>query len=298
MLTRRFRPALPVDLRQTLAPLWAGRPDPTMRLQRDTALRASWTPEGPATLLVEIAEGECTASAWGDGADWVLTQAPALIGAHDSLDGFTPRDRLVERALRARPGLRIAASGRVADVLVPIVLAQKVTGLEAARAWIGMLHGWGEPAPGPHGLTLPPRPDVVAGKPTWAFARLGVERRRAETIQLACRRIDRLEEAATMSPADADARLTALPGLGPWTAALIRRNAFGDPDAVEVGDFHIPNMVAWALAGEPRGDDARMLELLEPYAGHRGRVVRLLGSVGTRAPAYGPRLAPRDLRRA
>jgi hypothetical protein len=62
---------------------------------------------------------------------------------------------------------------------------------------------------------------------------------------------------------------------------------------VSVGDFHIPNLVSWALAGEPRGSDARMLELLEPYRGRRALVVRLLELSGMRAPRYGPRLAPR-----
>jgi 3-methyladenine DNA glycosylase/8-oxoguanine DNA glycosylase len=71
--------------------------------------------------------------------------------------------------------------------------------------------------------------------------------------------------------------------------------AFGDPDAVSVGDFHIPNMVAWALAGEPRGIDERMLELLEPYRGQRGRVIRLLELAGFGAPRYGPRLSPRRI---
>jgi hypothetical protein len=37
-----------------------------------------------------------------------------------------------------------------------------------------------------------------------------------------------------------------------------------------------------------------MLELLEPYAGHRGRVIRLVGVSGEKAPRYGPR---RPLRR-
>lgn len=295
MLTRRFRSDLPIDLRHTLAPLWVGRPDPTMRLQGQAALRASRTPEGAATVLLELRGDECVATAWGPGSSWALQQAPALVGSHDSLDGFTPHDRLVERAHRQRPGLRIGATGLVADVLVPVILAQKVTGLGASRAWIGMLHRWGEPAPGPHDLKLPPPPEVLAGQPAWAYARFGVERRRAEVIRLACRRIDRLQEAASMPAADAEQRLTAVHGIGPWTAALVRRTAFGDADAVEVGDFHVPNTVTWALAGEPRGDDARMLELLERYAGHRGRVVRLLGSAGVRAPAYGPRMAPRDL---
>jgi 3-methyladenine DNA glycosylase/8-oxoguanine DNA glycosylase len=67
--------------------------------------------------------------------------------------------------------------------------------------------------------------------------------------------------------------------------------AFGDADAVSVGDYHLPNLVAYALAGEPRADDARMLELLEPYRGHRGRVIRLVMAGGRSPPRYGPRLA-------
>jgi hypothetical protein len=62
-----------------------------------------------------------------------------------------------------------------------------------------------------------------------------------------------------------------------------------------VGDFHLPNLVAWALAGEPRADDVRMLELLEPYRGQRGRVQRLLEASGMQAPRYGPRMAPRRI---
>ena len=64
---------------------------------------------------------------------------------------------------------------------------------------------------------------------------------------------------------------------------------------MSIGDFHIPNMVCWALAGEPRGTDERMLELLEPYRGQRGRVIRLLELCGVKAPRYGPRLATRRI---
>jgi 3-methyladenine DNA glycosylase/8-oxoguanine DNA glycosylase len=91
------------------------------------------------------------------------------------------------------------------------------------------------------------------------------------------------------------AALQAFPGIGPWTAAEVGLRAFGDPDAVSIGDFHLPNMVAFALAGEPRGTDERMLELLEPYRGHRGRVIRLLELGGTAAPRYGPRVSPRRI---
>jgi 3-methyladenine DNA glycosylase/8-oxoguanine DNA glycosylase len=91
--------------------------------------------------------------------------------------------------------------------------------------------------------------------------------------------------------------LQLFPGIGPWTAAEVARLALGDPDAVSVGDYHLPNLVAWTLAGEPRGTDERMLELLEPFRGHRGRVQRLLESGGAHAPRYGPRTEVRPIER-
>lgn len=103
-----------------------------------------------------------------------------------------------------------------------------------------------------------------------------------------------LREAAATAE-EAGRRLRSLPGIGPWTVAEVLRCAFGDPDAVSVGDFHIPNSVAWALAGEARANDERMLELLEPYRGQRGRVQRLLEVGRVLAPRYGPRMAPRNI---
>ena len=64
---------------------------------------------------------------------------------------------------------------------------------------------------------------------------------------------------------------------------------------MSVGDYHLPNLVAWALAREARGTDERMLELLEPYRGQRGRVIRLLEVAGVRAERHGPRYAGRRI---
>jgi 3-methyladenine DNA glycosylase/8-oxoguanine DNA glycosylase len=73
--------------------------------------------------------------------------------------------------------------------------------------------------------------------------------------------------------------------------------ALGDADAVSVGDYHLPHLTSWALAGEARGSDERMLELLEPYRGHRGRVLRLLTVSGLVVPRFGPRLPLRQIER-
>ena len=168
-------------------------------------------------------------------------------------------------------------------------------GAEARRAYRGIIDRWGEPAPGPFGLRLLPPPDTLARLPYEAFHPLGLERRRADLIRTVALRAARFEEIVDLPLPDAYRRLTALPGLGPWTAAEVALRALGDPDAVSVGDYHLPNMVAFAFTGERQGTDARMLELLEPYRGQRGRVIRLLEASGIRPPARGPRMATRSI---
>jgi 3-methyladenine DNA glycosylase/8-oxoguanine DNA glycosylase len=145
-------------------------------------------------------------------------------------------------------------------------------------------------------MRLPPPPATLAALPYYAYHPFGIEQRRAGLIRTVARAAERLEalvdEASSPGgdPARAYSVLRAFPGIGPWTAAEVGIRAFGDADAVSVGDFHLPTIVSWALAGEPGGTDERMLELLEPYRGQRGRVLRLLELSGVGGPS---RRAPR-----
>jgi 3-methyladenine DNA glycosylase/8-oxoguanine DNA glycosylase len=191
--------------------------------------------------------------------------------------------------------VRLTRALDVVRMLVAAILEQKVVGMEARRAWRRMTLDVSEPAPGEAGLVLPPDPSVVAELPYFRFHPWGVERRRAEVVRAVCARAASLEALAELPFNEARRRLEALPGVGPWTAAEVMRLAFGDPDAVSVGDFHLPDVVAWALAGEPRADDDRMLELLEPYRGQRGRVQRLLEASHIAPPAWGPRMEARSI---
>jgi 3-methyladenine DNA glycosylase/8-oxoguanine DNA glycosylase len=206
-------------------------------------------------------------------------------------------DRRIASLSRRRPGVRILRSGTVLDSLVAAILEQKVTGAEAHRAWRGLVRLHGESAPGPPelGLRVPPAPGALATLPYWSYHTLGVERHRAELIRAIARRAPTFEALVDLPFPVAYARLQAIPGIGPWTAAEVGVRALGDIDAVSVGDFHLPHLVAYALAGEPRATDGRMLELLEPYRGRRALVVRLLELSGVRAPRHGPRLAPRRI---
>ncbi len=293
MIERRVRLRGPLDLSETLGPLRHGAGDRTIRIGRRSAWWTTRTPDGAGSLRLDVVDDELQVRAWGDGAAWMADRARALVGEDDRPEALVARHPVIRDLQRRHPGLRLPRSGRVMHALVPSIFEQKVTGTEAFRAYAGLLRRYGAPAPGPVDLVLPPDPTTLAGLPYHAFHPLGVERRRADVVRRAATRHAWLESAP-----DADLagrRLTSLAGIGPWTAAEVLRSAFGDPDAVSVGDFHIPNSVAWALAGEPRGDDDRMLELLEPYRGQRGRVQRLLEVAGITAPRFGPRMAPRSI---
>jgi 3-methyladenine DNA glycosylase/8-oxoguanine DNA glycosylase len=194
--------------------------------------------------------------------------------------------------------LRIPKTKAVFEALTPAVIAQKVIGKEARRSYIALVDTLGRPAPGPMRLTIPPTATVLAQTPYWTFHQLGVERRRAEVLIRAARSAKRLEETVGMDIAAAHRRLEAFPGVGPWTAAQVAMVALGDADAVPVGDYHLAHAVGYALEGTPRSTDERMLELLDPYRGHRARVIRLIEVSGISAPRFGPRLPLRDIARS
>jgi 3-methyladenine DNA glycosylase/8-oxoguanine DNA glycosylase len=284
-----------VDPVLTLGELGKGPRDPTIRFERGVVWRALSTAEGPATTRLAPAADGWRASAWGPGAAAAVAAIPRLLGSEDDPAALAPpAGRLRDLVVRLA-GLRFGRTDAVWPALVPAICSQKVTAAQAHRAYFGIIRRWGEDAPGPAGLRLVPEPAVMAALPYYALHSVGLEQRRARTLILSAERAASLEEAVAMEPAAALARLRSVPGIGAWTAAEVARPAFGDPDAVSLGDFHVPDMVCWALAGEPRGDDERMLELLEPYRGQRARVVRLIEAGGVRPPKYGPRLAPQRI---
>jgi 3-methyladenine DNA glycosylase/8-oxoguanine DNA glycosylase len=278
-----------LDLERSLRPVRLGKHDPTVLLSRHVMVRASRTPLGPATMRVEHQGDRLEVEAWGEGADWALETAPAALGVLDDRTGFAPDHPVVADLHRRADGLRLPRTRRIVEALVPAILSQKVTGFEAKRSYRQVVERWGEPAPGPAALTLPPSPGVLAELGYYELHVVGVEKKRADTLKRACAHASRLEAAGDLPSTELRARLEAIPGIGAWTSAEVARLALGDADAVSVGDFHLKNLVAYTLAGEPRGTDERMLELLEPFAGHRGRVCLLIESAGISAPRYGPR---------
>jgi 3-methyladenine DNA glycosylase/8-oxoguanine DNA glycosylase len=301
-----------VDMRLTMVVHRRGPRDPAFRIDPAGAIwRTSLTPAGPGTLRLTAAPVPAPAgtpgsrqagtyvqaAAWGAGARWLLTRVPDLLGARDDPVAFQPQHPGLRKLAQRFSGLRISRTGRVFEALVPAVLEQKVVSIEAHRAWRLLLawHGLPAPGPAPAGMRVFPPPAVWRTIPSWDWHRAGAEAVRSRTIAGAAAVAGRLETAGLLPAAEADRMLRSLAGIGPWTSAEIRQRAAGDPDAVSVGDYHIPALVGWALAGVP-ADDAGMLELLAPYAGQRYRVTRLIELGGSGPPRRGPRMSVRDYR--
>ena len=293
----------PRSLRRTLSVHRMGSADPTTRLSDRAFLRATITPDGPGTVLIrwshdpadpaDPVESGIDAEAWGPGADWLLARVDQLIGATDRIGVFEHAHPAVERSLRLTRGGRIGASHTLYHHLLPTIIAQRITGGEAIRQWARLCDELGEPAPGPPELVttmrLPPSPATLYRRPAWWFHPLGIETKRARPLTEVARHAEKLWRWTEAGTDVAARKLQLLPGVGPWTIGSTLGPVLGDPDAVPVGDYHHPNTVAWALAGEPRADDDRMLELLEPYRGQRGRVLWALTTAAGSAPKFGPR---------
>lgn len=334
--SRTWQPGRPVDVAAVLGVHRRGFYDPAFQVALGssneydgTIWRGCRVGERPVTVRIRTRPplGAVEISAWaddddaddidevrvnalstGDALDAVLDAVPRWLGALDDPSGFEPQHPVLARAFRENPGVLVGRSDAVVEALVPAVLEQKVTGIEAYRGWSAVVRMFGALAPGvaangaaangpvPPGLRVPPADAQWARIPSWEWHRAGVGPQRSRTIVTATRAADRLVEAATLSSEEADRRLQAIPGVGVWTSAEVRQRSHGDADAVSVGDYGLPHVVSYALTGERRGSDERMLELLEPYRGHRHRACRLLLASGVMPPRRGPRAPVRDYR--
>ncbi|WIM86935.1 DNA-3-methyladenine glycosylase 2 family protein [Candidatus Mycobacterium wuenschmannii] len=289
-----------VTPRNTLFPLRWGPGDPCFQIGADGAIwRTSLLDSGSVTArITRAAPNAVDCTAWGSGADEFLDALPALLGADDDPSAFVPVDPIVVEAQRRAPHLRLGRTGRVLEALIPAVLEQRVQGKDAFRAWRVLVTKFGTPAPGPAParMRVPPAAEVWRRIPSWEFHRANVDPGRARTVVGCAQRAQSLERLASWPADKAREAMMSLPGVGIWTAAETAQRAFGDADALSVGDYHVPKMIGWTFLGRA-GTDDEMVELLEPMRPHRHRVVCLLYASGLAyEPRRGARLPLQDIR--
>jgi 3-methyladenine DNA glycosylase/8-oxoguanine DNA glycosylase len=278
----------PYDLGRTLLLGDLGRQNSTLqRPSEDELLRATWTPEGPASVHVRVQASAVEARAWGPGREWLLDALPLHLGLSDRPPRFADK---IGRLQRRLPGVRRGRALDVFDLVTSYVIRQRVAWRDAVATHVSILRAYAQPAPGPAQLRLPLSPEQWLSLTTADLAAHGLERKRAKTLLGLAARAERIRSFAALDPQEFVRKLESFTGVGPWTSAMVAGHGLGDDDAVPIGDYDIPSMISWFLVGEPRADDTRMLELLEPYRGHRFRVIHLLMGAGRHAPRFGPRI--------
>lgn len=293
----------PVNVALTLSTMRRGGADPTFRRDGPRIWRTSRMPTGPVTHAVQqLGPFDVRATAWGPGRTELLDGLTALVGIDDDPSGFVPAHPVLADGVRRHPGLRVPRTGRVLEALVPAIIEQKVLGIDAFASQRRLLQRFGEvpPGPAPDGMRVPPTAEQWAAIPSWEWHLAGVDPSRARAAQAAARLAPQLERLAAQNvhdPAAVHRGLRSIPGIGVWTAAEVGSRALGDADAVPFGDYHVAKDVGIGLLGRPV-DDAELAEVLEPWRGHRFRVVRLVGlSPLVRTERRGPRMARVDHRR-
>ncbi|MFD6390597.1 DNA-3-methyladenine glycosylase family protein [Nocardia sp. NPDC060259] len=299
-LSRTVRSTRPFDVGLTVVPLRRGGGDPCHHVDLDGAhWHASRMPSGVVTYrLTQDGRDGAHARAWGPGAEEFLAGLDRMLCLEEDLDDFAPGHPKLVEAHRVVPGLRMLRTGLVFESLVPAILEQKVHTKSSFASWRSLVREFGTKAPGPApaGLMVAPDAETWRRIPSWKYHRANVGPQRAQTIVRAARVADSIERTADLPPAEAAQRLRSLPGIGVWTVAETAQRAFGDADALSVGDYHLAAVVGWSLLGRPI-DDAEMIEYLEPLRPHRYRAVRLLALSGqARKPKFGPRTPITDHR--
>lgn len=239
-----------------------GGVDPTCRWDENLFVKAFWTPKGPCTLALRQSGEVVEAEAVGPGAPWCEERLPAMFAFPPQELGECAHKPLKELSRRLS-GLRFAPVPWPFDVGVAYIFQQRVQFREAMRCYRLLVERHGQAAPGPLPLRLAPSPEQ--------WLRIGSPRLQAEGMDE--KRAGTVMRLARLGLEFRPEQLAGLRGIGEWTLGSVKGYAFGDPDAVPVGDLHIPHIVCAYFGHHENAGDPLMLELLEPYKGVRFRVI-------------------------
>jgi len=225
---------------------------------------------------VEITILAVAPASTADDVAWAMTAARGLVALDDDPREFLAMAHLhpLVKELATRFDCHLDRAPTVFECFARAVIEQLVTTFEAKASIRRLFWKTGELVEGTE-LRAPPTPRAVLGVAPWQLHAMGIGSQRSRTLREGARRGAALERLRDVAPEIATQKIQSLPGVGPWTANLVARNALAWSDAVPVGDFHAPYVVSGALSGE-QGDDAAMLEALAPFRPHRARVVQLL----------------------
>jgi DNA-3-methyladenine glycosylase II len=196
----------------------------------------------------------------------VLSDESDLAAALAALAAADPRlARLI--AVAGRPALRRRPAGFAG--LCAIICAQQLSTASAAAIW-GRLAAAFDPL----------HHDAIRRARAPRLARIGLSRPKIKTLKAIGRAIARgdidLDALGRMSADDAHAALTALHGVGPWTADIYLLFCLGHADAWPAGDLALQEAARLAFALERRPAAKDMIALAEQWRPLRGVAAHVL----------------------
>ncbi|HTJ29911.1 MAG TPA: hypothetical protein VL346_05400 [Acidobacteriaceae bacterium] len=272
----------PVHFARTFAMQRLGQHDPTAELIGDCFRKAFFYRGQPSAVEICRDGDGLAVTAFGPEAEPLLTETLRGFTQPDGYFDFPTEDTGLLRLHHSQPGLRILRVPWIYETICSVILQQRIRTVDAMRDWRRLTYRYGADAP--LGLRAFPKPAVLARVPLFSLEQMGIDPRRAKTLLRLAHEMAFLRLGSELTFAELRDRLQRVPGIGPWTTESVMGYGAGDPDAAIPGDLHLPRVVCYALAGEQNGTDARMMELLEPFRGHRFRIIRLLYAAGLDTP--------------
>ena len=172
----------------------------------------------------------------------------------------------------ARPGVRLPGSWCGFETAVRVVLGQQVSVAAARTLCHRLVQRFGQPIETPFpGLDrLFPTAQALAAADAADIGRLGIVRQRVRALQALAAAV--ADGRLQLQPgADLDttlATLTALPGIGDWSAQLIALRTLGWPDAWPAADIALLKALGQTAASRDPAAGTAIAEAWRPWRGY------------------------------
>lgn len=248
--------------------LWPGRTALLVRVEQ-------WGPPSRAELHITLVGREARSSAARRAADQLLAR---VLGAYTPVRAFYGVARsdpfLAEPARRLR-GLRVAGAFDLWEALATAVFSQQVNLRLAYSIRRELAERYGRRARFDGELYVAfPRPGRIAREPLARLRQLRLSQAKAETLQRTARLFasGKLMDAELAQRSDEHviAELTAIKGIGRWTAEVGLMRGLARPDAFPAADLGVVKYLARELSGQGApSDEATMRRFAERWRPHR-----------------------------
>lgn len=225
----------------------------------------------------------------GPGSEILAPKIFSMFGLHDRPDKFLP-EGTAKRLVEKFRGTHLPVTPVMFSKLVQIVLQQLVSWQDASATWRQIVKRYGQPSDDSDLIACPTAKKLLT-LGYYDLVSCGALPKQARLILKLALQADRIERLAQTDRDKLGRWLLSVPGVGPWTVDYVLGFALGEPDVVIRGDFAIPDYVSWFLIRQPMSSDQQMAELLQPFVGHRFRLVHLIMQSGVKPPRRGPRAA-------